>query len=176
MSGYWVLSNARSNSSSWWAVNVVLLLRCFLFNGIPGSLSQSDPELVLPASEERTFHRLLIVDLVGENLFDWKIDAITCDSRRIFFPKFSSLKMRTIIFSSFLFFFGGRGKEYFIDIILLGVEILSRGTVEAREWQEDLKLKVTMTCSLDSISPLYSFTRACSRARAHVQFYDSLNS
>ena len=74
------------------------------------------------------------------------------------------------------FFFGGRGKEYFIDIILLGVEILSRGTVEAREWQEDLKLKVTMTCSLDSISPLYSFTRACSRARAHVQFYDSLNS
>lgn len=50
---------------------MVLLLRCFLFNGIPGSLSQSDPELVLPASEERTFRRrLLIVDLVEENLFD----------------------------------------------------------------------------------------------------------
>jgi len=29
-------------------VKVVLLLRCFLFSVIPGSLSQSDPELVFP--------------------------------------------------------------------------------------------------------------------------------
>lgn len=74
------------------------------------------------------------------------------------------------------FLFGGRGKEYFIDIILLGVEILSRGTVEAREWQEDLKLKVTMTCSLDSISPLYSFTRAFARTRTRsiLRFFEFL--
>lgn len=43
MSGYWVLSNAFSSSSSCWDVNVVLDRLCFLLRGIPGSLSQSDP-------------------------------------------------------------------------------------------------------------------------------------
>lgn len=42
ISGYWVLSKARSNSSSCIAVKVVLDRLCFRFNGIPGSLSQSD--------------------------------------------------------------------------------------------------------------------------------------
>lgn len=105
MSGYWVLSKARSNSSSWWAVNVVLLLRCFLFNGIPGSLSQSDPELVLPASgQERTFRRWLLTERICsieklKNRRDYLHD---------FSQNFRYFKTRTIISpsssSSFSFF------------------------------------------------------------------------
>lgn len=42
ISGYCVRSKARSSSSNCIAVNVVLERLCFRFNGIPGSLSQSD--------------------------------------------------------------------------------------------------------------------------------------
>lgn len=84
---------------------MVLLLRCFLFNGIPGSLSQSDPELVLPASgQERTFRRWLLTERICsieklKNRRDYLHD---------FSQNFRYFKTRTIISpsssSSFSFF------------------------------------------------------------------------
>ena len=47
-SGYCVLSNALSNSSSCSAVKVVLARRCFLLMGMPGSLSVSLSEIEPP--------------------------------------------------------------------------------------------------------------------------------
>ena len=42
ISGYWVLSNAFSSSSNWYAVKVVRDLLCFLLSWIPGSASISE--------------------------------------------------------------------------------------------------------------------------------------
>jgi len=44
-SGYCVLSNDFSSSSNCSVVNVVRDLRCFLFKGIPGSLSVSESSI-----------------------------------------------------------------------------------------------------------------------------------